>query len=171
MHNSYKAALLLCAIQMCLAQYVDSAEDEGGSKQANVANTQTELAMGTADSIRNQYEVDSAPKDYKLKLPIIDTLFSSWGETRSQLAEQYGFRPNFSATHVYQETSDSIGPEDSAAGYEVVIDGTWTFSGRHTASAATAGFEFLYRDFTSDIPPVALFTQAGTLYPSTVAFS
>ena len=45
------------------------------------------------------------------------------------------------------------------------------FAGRHTASAATAGFEFLYRDFTSDIPPVALFTQAGTLYPSTVAFS
>ncbi len=34
-----------------------------------------------------------------------------------------------------------------------------------------AGFEFLYRDNVgTDVPPVALFGQIGSLYPTTVAF-
>ena len=147
------------------------ANSESSAEAENPAEADTELTMGTAASIRNQFEVDSSTKDYKLKIPVIDTAFSAWGDLREDLAREHGFRPNISATHVYQETTDSVGPEDSAAGYELVVDGTWTFAGRETASPATAGFEFLYRDFTSDIPPVALFTQAGTLYPSTVAFS
>jgi porin len=127
--------------------------------------------MGTAVSIRNQYEEDTRPKHYWFELPFIDDALQPWQETRSKLADKYGLRPGFSATHVYQKTQDTIGPEDSASGYEFVIDGTWTFWGRNTDSAATAGFELLYRDFSTDIPPVALFTQVGSLYPTTVAFS
>jgi porin len=126
--------------------------------------------MGTAVSIRSQFEQDSRPKQYWISLPVIDSGLQPWQNTRSRLAEDYGFRPNFSATHVYQKAEDTIGPENDAAGYELVVDGTWAFFGRDTGSAATLGFEFLYRDFTTDIPPVALFTQVGSLYPTTVAF-
>jgi porin len=162
---------LSALLHALLSQGVHAAGNIPDLDTADIAGSDTELAMGTAASIRSQYDQDSRVKDYKIKIPVIDTLFSSWGEVRSNLAQKHGFRPSISATHVYQKTTDSVGPEDSAAGYEVVVDGTWTFAGRNTTSAATAGFEFLYRDFTSDIPPVALFTQAGTLYPSTVAFS
>jgi porin len=161
---------LSALLQALLIQGVHTAESSPDLEATDSAGSDTELAMGTAASIRNQYEEDSRVKDYKIKIPVIDTLFNSWGELRSELAEKHGFRPSISATHVYQKTTDSVGPEDSAAGYELVVDGTWTFAGRNTTSPTTAGFEFLYRDFTSDIPPVALFTQAGTLYPSTVAF-
>ena len=64
-----------------------------------------------------------------------------------------------------------MGSEDDVSGYELVVDGTWTFWGLNTGNAATAGFEFLYRDYSSDIPTVGLFTQVGALYPTTVAFS
>jgi porin len=162
---------LYVSLHMVLSLGALGAESDPNTETSNPAGADSELTMGTAASIRNQFEVDSSTKDYKLKIPVIDTAFSSWGELRSGLAKEHGFRPNISATHVYQKTTDSVGPEDSAAGYELVVDGTWTFAGRDTTSPTTMGFEFLYRDFTSDIPPVALFTQAGTLYPSTVAFS
>jgi porin len=167
-----KFIVLLSIFGLCTTARADSGVGSNATDTLGEApvESEAELTMGTAVSIRNQFEEDIRPKDYRLRYAPIDKLLSPWGELRGRLAEEHGFRPSFSATHVYQETTDNVGPEDSAAGYELVADATWTFAGRGTTSPAMAGFEFLYRDFTSDVPPVALFTQAGTLYPSTVAF-
>ena len=130
-----------------------------------------ELNMDNPGSIAEQFKQDTELKEYRFQIPGFGSLLEPWHELRTELADQHGFRPNFSATHLYQGSSDNVGREDSVSGYELVVDGTWTLAGRDTSSPTTAGFEVLYRDFTSELPPVAFFTQVGTLYPTTVAFA
>lgn len=141
------------------------------SLAASVLAEEAELVMDNPGSIAEQFIEDTQKKEYRFQLPRFDSVLDPWHELRTNLADEHGFRPNISATHLYQASSDNVGREDSVSGYEFVVDGTWTFAGRDTSSPATAGFELLYRDFISDIPPVAFFTQVGTLYPTTVAFA
>ncbi|UCG71545.1 MAG: carbohydrate porin [Chromatiales bacterium] len=129
------------------------------------------LAMNNPGSIAEQYRQDRERQDYLFQIPGMNGIMEPWARVRTNLDEKHGFKPTISFTHLYQDASDTVGPEDDAAGYEIVVDGTWTFLGRDTPAPTQLGFEFLYRDFTSDIPPVALFTQVGSLYPTTVAFS
>jgi porin len=137
---------------------------------AAVANEADEL-MDNPSSIPDQYRRDREPREYLFQIPGADWLLGPWSDLRSRLDERYGFRPGISFTHLYQWASDTVGPEDDASGFELVIDGTWTFLGREGDSPTMAGFEVLWRDrMGTDIPPVALFTQAGSLYPTTVAF-
>jgi hypothetical protein len=159
---------LFCSLLAPTAIAEQLAESSGDSAAASAEFD--ELDMSNPGSIADQFLVDRQRKEYLFQIPGGDRLFTPWDELRTELDEEYGFRPNISATHLYQEASDTVGPEDSVSGYEIVVDGTWTFMGRNTPSPTTAGFELLYRDFTSDIPPVALFTQTGSLYPTTVAF-
>jgi len=130
-----------------------------------------EMTMANPSSIYEQYQRDRESKDALFQIPGADRVLLPWFTLRKRLDEKYGFRPAFSFTHLYQSTSDSVGSEDDASGFEVNVDATWTFLGRDTDSPSMGGFEFLYRDKAgTDLPPVALFTQAGSLYPSTVAF-
>ena len=166
MRNYKIASIFVALFSVCVQAEPDSPQSESASGIVD-----EEISFGTAASIRNQFEEDTQTKDHWIKVDAIDHLFQPWTEFRRSLADEHGFRPNISATHVYQKAQEVIGLEDDVAGYELVVDGTWTFFGRNTGNAATAGFEFLYRDFSSEIPPVALFTQVGSLYPTTVAFS
>ena len=158
------------AITLVLVNAAAGLAQAASSQRTENQGSADDLMMADPPSIEYQFRADTRSKEYLFQIPVVDRAFAPWADLRSKLAEKYAFRPNISATHLHQEASDTVGPEDSATGYEVVIDGTWTFAGRDTTSPATAGFEFLYRDFTSDIPPVALFTQTGSLYPTTVAF-
>ena len=151
MRNYKIASIFVALFSVCVQAEPDSPQSESASGIVD-----EEISFGTAASIRNQFEEDSQPKDHWIKVDAIDHLFQPWNELRRSLADEHGFRPNISATHVYQKAQEVIGLEDDVAGYELVVDGTWTFFGRNTGNAATAGFEFLYRDFSSEIPPVAL---------------
>jgi porin len=164
------AAVCVLACSLATATVAES-DDNSATPATNQAEDVDGLAMDNPGSIAEQFREDTALKEYKFQIPGFDRVLSPWADLRTELDEKYGFRPNISATHLYQEASDTVGPEDSVSGYELVVDGTWTFAGRNTPSPTTAGFELLYRDFTSDLPPVALFTQVGSLYPTTVAFS
>jgi len=148
----------------------DDELNEIDSKEADEARGEL---IDNPGSIAEQFRRDRASKDYLFQFPGANLVLEPWNDFRARLGEKYGFRPSFSFTHLYQWASDTVGPntEDDGSGLEVNIDATWDFWGRETDSPSTAGFEFLYRDKAgTDIPPVALFTQTGGLYPSTVAF-
>jgi porin len=131
-----------------------------------------DLAINNPGSIAERLRRDEAPKEYLFPTPGISELLKPWYAWKAELDEKYGLRFGISATHLYQWASDTVGPEDDASGFDVTAMGTWTFLGRDTGSPTTAGFEFLYRDRgLTDIPPAALFTQIGSLYPTSVGFA
>jgi porin len=146
-------------------------DEESAPADPQAADELDDLAMANPGSIAEQFRRDRESKEYLFQIPGVDWALEPWSDLRARLDEKYGFRPSVSFTHLYQWASNTVGPKDDASGFEVVVDATWTFLGRETDSPTMAGFEFLYRDKTTDIPPVALFTQAGSLYPTTVAFA
>jgi len=131
------------------------------------------LEMDNPGSIPEQLREDWQRKDYLFQIPGAASVLGPWHKLRSMLDEKYGFKPQFSFTNLTQWASDTLplATEDHASGYELIIDGTWTFRGRGTDSPSMIGFEFLTRNrMGTEIPPVPLFTQIGSLYPTTVAF-
>ncbi len=130
-----------------------------------------DLATDNPGSMSEQFAQDREWRESLFQIPGAERIFGAWSDTRTRLAEKYGFRPTVSFTHIYQWASETAGPEDDASGFEWVFDGTWTFLGRDSDSPTIAGWEVLQRnEWGTDIPPVALFTQIGSLYPTTVAF-
>ena len=146
--------------------------DESPPADSQEADKSAEMTMANPGSIYEQFKRDRESKESLFQIPGAHLVFEPWSDLRTYLDEKFGFRPAFSFTHIYQWASDSVGPEDDVSGYEVALDATWTALGRKTDSPTMVGFEFLYRDkLGTDLPPVALFTQAGSLYPTTVAFA
>jgi hypothetical protein len=130
-----------------------------------------ELGLNNPASIVAEMRRDARSGEAILEVPAIDAVFDPWFDFKAGLEEQYGLSFGVSFTHLYQWASDSVGREDDASGFELVVDGTWNVLGRGTSSPTLAGFEFLWRDrLGTEIPPVALFTQISSLYPTTVAF-
>ena len=110
-------------------------------------------------------EDEEPPKDYLFQFQGVDRVMKPWYDLKADLDEKYGLRFGFSFTTLYQNASDSFGPEDDAAGFDVDLSGTWTFLGRGTGSETMLGFNFFWRDdLGTDIPPQTLFTQYGSLY-------
>ncbi len=162
------SCLLACGLASVA---VADPDDEAAPADAPVTEEVDELALNNPHSLVEQYRKDRERKDYLFQIPGVDKVLKPWSDLRIHLDERYGFKPNISFTHLYQGASHTVGPEDHASGFELVIDGTWTFLGRETDSPTMAGFEFLWRDrLGTDIPPVALFSQVGSLYPTSVAF-
>jgi porin len=147
-------------------------DEESLTPESQEANDREEMTMANPGSIYEQFIRDRESKEYLFQFPGAHLITEPWTDLRTRLDEKFGFRPSFSFTHLYQWASDSVGPEDEASGYEVAFDATWTVFGRENDSPTMIGFEFLYRDkIGTNIPPVALFTQAGSLYPTSVAFA
>lgn len=121
-------------------------------------------------SIVEQQNEDLKEKDYLFQIPGADALFGPISNKRSNLRENYGLIPGGSVTHIYQSANDTVGPEDDAEAYEININGVWTVAGRDTVTPTRLGFEAFYVNATNNVPPVALFTQVGSLYPTAVAF-
>lgn len=134
--------------------------------------TPENLALNNPNTLVERYETDREYKKSVFEFKAGQKLLSPWANLRNHLDKTYGFKPNISLTHLYQNASNTIGSENDASRVELVIDGTWTFLARSTDTSTTLGFEYLYRDRAgTDIPPVALFGQAGSLYPTSVAFA
>jgi len=153
---------------------VAGSDEEPASAGSQEAEDVDDLAINNPGSIVEQGRKDGKRKDYLFQFPGVDELLKPWSELRTDLAENYGFRPGLSFTNLTQWASDTVpgANDDHASGFELNIDATWTFLGRETSSPSMAGFEFLYRDkMGTDLPPAALFTQTGALYPSSVAFA
>lgn len=144
-------------------------QSENLPDQVDVGN----LAIDNASSIPEQIRRDWQPKDYLFQFPGLNRVLDPWYRARKRLDEQYGLKPQFSFTNLTQWTNDTtpFATEDNASGYELIVDGTWILRGRGTGTQTMLGFEFLARDkMGTELPPVALFTQTGALYPTTVAF-
>ncbi len=168
-------AIALVAPDALANESPDPATGEGpvATWVAEQSDEPDDIAMDNPGSIAEQFRRDRESKDYLVQIPGAHVILDPWSNLRTSLDEKYGFRPAFSFTHLYEWASETARPgaEDEGSGIEVAIDATWTFLGRGTDSPSMGGFEFLYRDDAgTDIPPAALFTQAGSLYPSTVAF-
>jgi porin len=157
------AAWIVSAVVTAAPQAVD---DEAP------AEALADPGFNSPGSIAERLREDWAPRESLFQIPGVDELLAPWYRWKAELNEEHGLKFNLSATHLYQWASDTVGPEDDASGFDLTAIGTWTFLGRDTDSPSIAGFEFLYRDrLGTDIPPVALFTQISSLYPTTVGFA
>jgi porin len=167
-----RGLLIACVLASSFASVaMAEAEAESAPADPGVAEEFQDLAIDNPGSIAEQYKRDRERKEYLFQIPGADKLLKPWSELRTHLEEKHGFRPTLSFTHLYQHAGDTVGSEDDASGIELVIDATWTFLGRDTDSPTMAGFEFLYRDKAgTDIPPVALSGQIGSLYKTSVSF-
>jgi len=152
----------------------DSDEIDEEAWAENLEDPSGDLGMDNPGSNAEQFVRDRQKRDYLFQIPGVDRALTPWNKLRARMDERYGFRPNFSVTHLYQYVDKTVGPngENEGAGLDVAVDGTWTFFGRGTASPTMAGFEFLYRtEAGGNVYPTELAREAGLLYPTSVAFS
>ena len=123
------------------------------------------MNMNSPGSIVERLEEDAEPKDYLFQFPGVTGVLKPWYDMKAGLDEKDGFRFGISYTSYYQKATDTFGPEDDAASFDLDISGTWDFLGRGTDSPTVLGFNFFWRDnYGSKIPPQPLFTQYGSLY-------
>jgi len=122
-------------------------------------------------SIVDRLRQDAQRKDYIFQIPGVFRALKPWYKLKADLDEKYGFKYGISYTTFYTKASDTFGSKDEAASYDLDIDATWTFLGRGTGTETMFGFEFLRRDtLGTDIPPVVLFSQFGSLYSTAAPF-
>lgn len=168
--------LSVAAIAVAFCQAVYAVEpDEPLESEPVAAQSGEQSASGLFNnpgSIVEQQNEDLKKQDYLFQVPGGDALFGPISDKRGQLRDNYGLIPGGSITHIYQSANETVGMEDDAEAYEININGVWTLAGRDSGSPAQTrlGFEAFYVNATSDVPPVALFTQVGSLYPTAVAF-
>ncbi len=123
------------------------------------------MNMNNPGSIVERLEEDAEPKDYLFQFPGVTGALKPWYDFKDKLDEKHGFKFGISYTSLYQKATNTFGPEDDAASFDLDISGTWTFLGRGTDSPTVLGFNFFWRDnYGSKIPPQTLFTQYGALY-------
>lgn len=129
------------------------------------------MVMGRPGSIEDRLEQESKPKEYLFQFPGLSEALKPWYDLKADLDKNHGFRFGVSYTAFYQKASDTFGPEDDAAGFDLDVSGTWTFLGRDTDSPAKLGFDFFWRDtLGTEIPPQTLFTQFGSLYSNAAPY-
>jgi porin len=129
------------------------------------------LNMNNPGSIVERLKKDAERKDYLFQFPGVDRVLKPWYDLKADLDEKYGLKFGISFATYYQKANDTFGPEDSAASYDLDINGTWTFHGCGTDSPTMLGFDFFKRDtLGTDIPPQRLFTQFGALYSTAAPY-
>lgn len=158
----------LCAILLVVtiaSTQINAQAGEMGNKD------DIELEMNNPGSVVRRIEDDSEKKDYLFQIPGISNMMNSWQNFKSDLDRNHGFKFGISYTAIYKNASDTFGPENDAAGFDLDISGTWTFLGRGTDSPTMLGFGLFWRDtLGTEIPPQRLFTQFGGLYSTDAPF-
>ena len=163
--TSYKSAVVRLVSALltagCLLSVNVFAEPTGTTSEFD----DLPMDMNNPGSIVDRLEEDAEPKDYLFQFPGVSGVLKPWYDMKAGLDEKYGFRFGISYTSYYQKATDTFGPEDDAASFDLDISGTWDFLGRGTDSPTVLGFNFFWRDnYGSKIPPQTLFTQYGSLY-------
>ena len=169
--SKYLTTLLFCGLlgggYLSSAQVsaADENQDSSQSQSQSQDGLRDSLDMNSPGSVVERLEEDAEPKNYVFQFPGFSEALQPWYDAKDNLAEKHGFRYGISYTTFYQKASDTFGPEDDAASYDLDIAGTWTFLGHKTTSPTMLGFDFFKRDtINTDIPPQRLFTQYGGLY-------
>jgi carbohydrate-selective porin OprB len=156
--------ILLVGLNVTLVMAEPSSTDPNG--------TEFDSPIGHAPgSITAQFEEDEERKETLFRTLWVERTLEPWYDYKTKLSEEHGLNFGVSFTHLYQWASDTIGPEDDASGFELMVDGTWTVAGRDTDSPTMIGFQFSFLDtLGAELPPAALFGSIGSLYPTAAAF-
>ncbi len=165
------AVILVCSVPGVAFSMEAKQSAQSSSESAQQAQEPDYLPFDHPSSIIEELKEDAEKKDYLFQFPGVGKALTPWYDWKDSLHKKHGFRFGISYTVFYQKASDTVGPEDEAAGFDLNIDGAWTFLGRGTDSPTTLGFAALYRDdLGTEFPPLTLFTQIGSLYSGGVAY-
>ena len=93
------ASLLACSLASVAVAGSDEEPASAGSQEAEEVD---DLAINNPSSIVEQGRRDDQRKDYLFQFPGVDKLLKPWSELRTDLAENYGFRPGVSFTNLTQ---------------------------------------------------------------------
>ena len=173
MKSMLPGSLLVLTLACCIpaAAYSQSLGSPAStSSDFSQQETLDGLPVDRPGSIIEQLKEDSETKDYFFTG--FGKATKPWRDWKDDVFKKHGFRFGISLTAYYQEASDSIGPEDDAASFDLNIDGVWNFLGHGTDSPTTLGFAMLYRgDLGTELTPLTLFTQTGSLYSGGAGYS
>jgi porin len=169
---SWLSVILMAGLIVTTQVQADSTTAENSDLNNTDPNEQNlGLQINNPGSITKRLEEDAERKEYLFQFPGVGGVLKPWYELKKELDEKHGFKFGLSYTTFYQKTSDSFGPEDDAASFDLDISGTWTFLGRGTDSPTMLGFNFFWRDkLGTEISPQVLFTQFGSLYSSAAPY-
>ena len=162
-------ALLVCGLGVML--WMVSASMFAASLDTTDEFNDRPMNMNNPDSIVERLDEDAEQKNYIFQFPGLSEALTPWYDFKTDLDENHGFKFGISYTAYYQKASDTFGPEDDAASYDLDISGSWTFLGHGTSSPTMLGFGFFKRGrLGTEIPPQRLFTQYGGLYSSAAPY-
>jgi porin len=146
-------------------------ESAPAGSQAAVEPDDLPMIMNNPGSIVERLEEDAEPTDYLFQFPGVSRALKPWYDFKADLDENYGFNFGISFTTLYQKATNTFGPEDDAASFDLDISGNWTFLGRGTDSPTMLGFGFFWRDtLGTEMSPQTLFTQYGSVYSGAAPF-
>ena len=160
--------LVLAFLCICLlSNYVLAAE----ATPEDAANQEVFPVKDNPGSIISQLDKSEEERDYLFQLPGLSGPMQSWNGWKANLNKKYGVRFLAEWAALYQKASDTLGTEDDAAGYDLEFNGTWTFLGKDTPTYSMLGLGVFKKDkISTDLAPLTLFTQYGSLYPGGTAY-
>ena len=168
-------ALVLASVLLLFALPVQGDQDPQTEQGASTQTADSDyLPVDNPGSIIEELEEDAAPKEYLFQFPGANNLFKPWYDYKARLSAEHGVQFGIALTHLHQWVDETVSPdaEDDAGAYDLNFDLVWVFRGRGTETPTTLGFAALYRDTAgTDIAPLILFTQAGSLYSSAAAYT
>jgi len=168
--NIRKSKMTVFIGRSCLVLLLLSAAPYTRAENTSEEN-EGDLRIDSPGSIVKRLENDEKKKEDIFQIPGVSAVLEPWYDFKSNLDRDYGLKFGISYTSIYKKASDAFGPEDSAAGFDLDLSGTWTFLGRNTESPTTLGFDFFWRDtLNSTLSPRVLFTQFGGLYSTDAPF-
>jgi hypothetical protein len=91
-------------------------------------------------SIIDQLDRAEEERDYLFQIPGLSGPMQSWNAWKASLNEKYGLRFLLEWAALGQRASGTFGTEDNAAGYDLELNGTWTFLGKDTPTYSMLGF-------------------------------
>jgi porin len=122
-------------------------------------------------SIISQLDKAEEERDYLFQFPGVAGPMKSYNEWKANLNKKYGIRYLAEWAALYQKASDTFGTEDEAAGYDLEFNGTWTFLGKDMPTYSMLGLGvFQKKPIGTELTPLTLFTQYGSLYPGGTAY-
>lgn len=123
---------------------------------------------GSIISILEKSEED---RDYLFQIPGVGGLMDGWNGWKAGLDEKYGIKFLLEWAGLYQYANNTFGTGDDAAGFDLEFNGTWTFLGKGTPTYSMLGLGVFQKDrISTDLTPLTLFTQYGSLYPGGTAY-
>ena len=157
--------LSVLALVLAEASWADEA-------QSPAATRQQQFWVDNPGSIIEELKEDAAPKESLVESPGYKGALEPWYAFKEDFFKRHGLRFGASLTTVYQRASNTVGPERDAFGFDLEFEGAWIFGDRADDNPSMIGFQLLYRgSLGTDIPPVALFSQAGSLYSTAAGYA